>query len=336
MNAEEYEILKKFFESMLEDDVEMSYSRISRLTEIPVKSGKSKENQLKEWNKIAILSKKGTKFKVERMRTAEELEQYKYQDTMLGLLETCLYSYLCRIDSNVVEMSMSEILSEMELHNQNFKTAKYNIKTTYDLLENEILPRNQWDSFGESDLNSFLSRHENNYRSKIKKILDRMVDRKLIKYDRTLWLGEEYNNITVTKKATTDQEIKYLEVENRCLQKFKVYDEGIQEYRPKGMSELTKEQRWGHSQEVKKLAPKELKCSYTFHKYRIYIEKSGIEYHLVNNLKALKNIINNEVVLRHIENDECRTFIYNFIDIKNVDTNLKQLVYDYKNKKEQI
>lgn len=313
---------------MIDYNIPTTYKKLTEALDIPYYTGgNQKIKQIDDLNNKYIIEKQGNKYVVIREKNEQELQDIKTNKTYTTIMETLLYSYLNQANGYKITTTIPKLIRKMCLINDNYYYGKYNKNKVLELISEEMLTLDNQDNF---DIDIFFSNTENNFSAKIKSLLDIMVDKSLISFNRDLSLSFYDGKYTTSRLATTDENVIFLEIQQKLLEHYKKEDGTFLV-----KSELDKKQRYGFYKNLQFQIKEKLGCDYYSYQYEIILNKNGIQEHLISNLNTL-NILQNEVNIKSQDNLLSSKSNYNnkliewFIDI-NTELNLKDKVKQIEN-----
>lgn len=248
------------------------------------KSGDSRVGQIKEIEENYLLDKKNGKFLVVREKTAQEKQESRIYKNDNMIMETFFYSYLHQCEGHEITVTIPKLIVTTRLVNDNYYTGKYNQEQLYELIMQE-------DFDIDDSLDAFYSRTENNFRAKIKNMLNSMVDKSLIIYTKHIYFVYIDGNHAKTRRATSQEEAEALRLQQLLLEKYKNED-GTS----KTKSQLTQSERYALYMQLSEKIKQKFKCNYYSYEYDIILNKKGIDEHLVSNINILRSMINDRSI----------------------------------------
>ena len=270
---------------LIDKKIWINYKKLTEIFGLPYLSGSKKISQLESLNQQYIIERRKSKYLVVREKTPQEIEESREYKTYNMLLETCFYNYLSQCEGNEVILTIPKLIQTLKLVNENYYYGKYNQDEVYEIMSDMNLDL-------DSNIGTFYINTESNFKAKIKKMLDSMEDKSLISYSKHLCLSFVNGKYTTTRRATPDEIIIFLRIQQELLEKYK-HENG----EPKAKSELNRKENYSFYKRLERDMKKKLKCDYYSYEYYIILNKVGISERVITNVNILSTAINDKIQL---------------------------------------
>lgn len=278
-----------------------NYKVLCELLDEPTKTGKSKQLQLKDWERYFEYHKQGQKFIIDKIYKDEIPKE---DGRMFGnnsiFAEDIQYILLCvlyRLPSSKVIWGCSTLLNNLSMINSNYITGRQNItKLSKDM------------NMDTSYIYDFYNNTHSSLKSKLETALNILARRSLITCEKIMMLQKE--SIQIEKNEFGTPKIKNGQV---CYRKFEFSDEAtddekalvikierriLDEMNFKDKKDAFIQGKW---YDFKKAVDTELHKSnikYSYYAYKIIFNKEDIEKEVLGELGewSTRNILNKNII----------------------------------------
>lgn len=250
------------------------YGQLVSLLDLPRLSGNKQKKQLKEIGKQYLIEKEdGYYILKKKLDEIGAIEQQTYHKTR-DYLTPMIYTLLSSSTTNVLELDMKDLLEILACVNNNYFIAKWHMEQTDFLLTNK----------NESGLSMFIQDTEPMVRRAVRDILKDMEDKQLIKLQEIPMFAQRYKTEQghiLTKTFQVDDETQYpvfLEAKRLALKEV-----GVENW-----SDLNFNQHRKVKHLIEDYLKKHLDVDYFYYKYKIILNKSGIESLITDRYRDFK------------------------------------------------
>ncbi len=147
---------------------------------LPMKSGATKNTQIKHLNQAVKCEKVGKKIYIYRFRTNKEFNKYITDKSYTESIARCLYIYLSETKEKAETLTRGQIMKIVGLVNENYMIGKWNPTSVAQLHREKVIPTLSREIICKQYITSFFHQIDTDNKAKIKKAIDLLCRQKVV------------------------------------------------------------------------------------------------------------------------------------------------------------